>query len=65
MQTFVMDGNFSAEHLKMRRPGDDVPISDGHGFMVTDVPYKNHLKGAIEQREVSTSLLPLVVLILF
>lgn len=52
MQTFVMDGNFSAEHLKMRCPWDDVPISDGHGFMVTDGPYKSHLQGKLEQREV-------------
>ncbi|KAH9829298.1 uncharacterized protein C8Q71DRAFT_718422 [Rhodofomes roseus] len=54
MQTFVMDGNFSAEHLKMRCPADDVAIGDGHGFMVTDAPYKNHLQGTLEQREQSS-----------
>ncbi|KAH9917410.1 uncharacterized protein B0H18DRAFT_913487 [Fomitopsis serialis] len=53
-QTFVMDGNFSAEHLKMRRPQDDVSLADGHGFMVTDGPYKRHLKEAIDAREKSS-----------
>ncbi|TFY54792.1 hypothetical protein EVJ58_g8650 [Rhodofomes roseus] len=49
--SFVMDGNFSAEHLKMRRPGDDIPLADGHGFMVTNLPYKEHLKAAVDVRE--------------
>lgn len=56
MQTFVMDGNFSAEHLKMRKPLDDVPLADGHGFMVTDASYKQHLSEATEDREVSGAL---------
>ncbi|KAH9833985.1 uncharacterized protein C8Q71DRAFT_711618 [Rhodofomes roseus] len=51
--SFVMDGNFSAEHLKMRRPGDDIPLADGHGFMVTNLPYKEHLKAAVDVREKS------------
>ena len=56
MQTFVMDGNFSAEHLKMRRPTDDIPIADGHAFMVQAAPYAAHLKEASKaagKREVS------------
>lgn len=52
MASFVMDGNFSAEHLKMRRPTDDIPLADGHGFMVTDGRYKEHLKAAVDVREV-------------
>ena len=32
---FIMvDGNFKQDHLKMKHPVDDVPLSDGHGFMV-------------------------------
>ncbi|KAH9914838.1 uncharacterized protein B0H18DRAFT_824213, partial [Fomitopsis serialis] len=53
-QTFVMDGNFSAEHLKMRNPREDVSLADGHGFMVTDDPYKRHLKEAVDDREKSS-----------
>ena len=47
-----MDGNFSAQHRKMRNPEDDVPLSDGHAFMVQDAPYKEHLKTAKEYHEV-------------
>ncbi|KAH9905103.1 uncharacterized protein B0H18DRAFT_964909 [Fomitopsis serialis] len=53
-QSFVMDGNFSAEHLKMRSPKEDVSLADGHGFMVTEEPYKCHLKEAVEVREKSS-----------
>ncbi|KAI1784147.1 hypothetical protein LXA43DRAFT_1101707 [Ganoderma leucocontextum] len=50
----VMDGNFSAQHRKMRNPGDDIPLADGHAFMVQDAPYKEHLKTAKEYHEKST-----------
>lgn len=49
---YVFDGNFKAESLKMKHPEDDVWLSDGHGFMVTDRPYKEHLKIAKEIKEV-------------
>ena len=51
-QTIIMDGNFVSEHLKSQNPDDDVPLSDGHGFMVTSGPYKEHLKAATDTREV-------------
>ena len=57
MQTFVVDGNFSAEHLKMQQPTNDVSIADDHGFMVTDGPYKWHLVEANKDRQVSRLLL--------
>lgn len=46
MGSYIMDGNFSAQHMQMKKPLDDVHLADGHGFMVTDGPYKNHLKTA-------------------
>ena len=49
----VMDGNFTAEHMKMRNPDDDVELTDGHRFMVGEKPYKEHLKSAVEDKEVS------------
>ena len=49
----VLDGNFSAQHRKMRNPDDDVALVDGHAFMVTDAPYKEHLKTVAEFHEVS------------
>ncbi|KAH9942125.1 hypothetical protein B0H21DRAFT_696451, partial [Amylocystis lapponica] len=51
---FMMDGNFSAEHLKMRRPANDVAISDGTGFMVGEGRYKAHLKLAKEVKSKSS-----------
>ncbi|KAF8264124.1 hypothetical protein EI94DRAFT_1772762 [Lactarius quietus] len=33
MRGFMMDGNFQAEHMKMRNPENDVPLSEGAGFM--------------------------------
>ena len=53
MRGFMMDGNFQAEHMKMRNPKNDVPLSDGTGFMVGKKPYESHLKSAAERRQVS------------
>ena len=47
-----MDGNFQAEHMKMKNPENDVPLSDGAGFMVSKKPYELHLKSAVERRQV-------------
>jgi len=49
-----MDGNFQAEHMKMRNPENDVPLSEGTGFMVSRIPYELHLKSAVEHRKVSS-----------
>ena len=50
-----MDGNFQAEHMKMKNPENDVPLSDGTGFMVSKKPYELHLKSAVERRQVSSA----------
>ena len=47
-----MDGNFQAEHIRIRNPENDMPLSDGAGFMVSRKPYKSHLKLAIERQQV-------------
>ena len=54
MRGFMMDGNFQAEHMRMRNPENDVPLSDGAGFMVSKKPYELHLKSAVERRQVSS-----------
>lgn len=36
----------------MRRPEDDVALIDGEGYMVTDGPYREHLREAVEAKEV-------------
>jgi hypothetical protein len=54
MRGFMMDGNFQAEHMKMRNPENDLPLSEGTGFMVSRIPYESHLKSAVERRKVSS-----------
>jgi hypothetical protein len=52
-RSITMDGNFSADHIKMRNPGDDVNLADGTAFMVQDKDYRAHLRIAKEIREVT------------
>lgn len=54
MRGFMMDGNFQAEHMRMRNPQNDVPLSDGTGFMVSKKPYELHLKSAVERQQVGS-----------
>jgi hypothetical protein len=49
----VVDGNMKLVHLKMRRPEDDVSLSDGELFMVKRTPYAQHLMTAPDQQPVS------------
>ena len=48
-----MDGNFQAEHMKMRNLDNDVSLSEGTGFMVSQIPYGLHLQLAVERCQVS------------
>jgi hypothetical protein len=48
----MMDGNFQAEHMKMRNPENDVSLSEGTGFMVSRIPYELHLESASERWQV-------------
>jgi hypothetical protein len=42
-RNIVVDGNFSQEHMRMKRPEDDISLRDGLGYMVESGPYENHL----------------------
>ncbi|KAI6145957.1 hypothetical protein BKA82DRAFT_4016123 [Pisolithus tinctorius] len=44
-ETFVMDGNFKAEHMLLKNAAEEVWLMDGNGFMVTLAPYKEYLTG--------------------
>jgi hypothetical protein len=46
MRSFVVDGNFTADHIKQKRNQDDVWLSDGEGIMTAREPYATHLKTA-------------------
>lgn len=47
-----MDGNFAAEHQKMRNPDADVRLSDGQGFFVSSQAYKDYLEATQDTAEV-------------
>lgn len=48
----MVDGNFTAQHMKMRKPEDDVSLSDGLAYMVTNEPYQKHIAQASNNEEV-------------
>jgi hypothetical protein len=49
----AFDGNFSALHDRQKRPEDDVFLADGTSFMTERTAYQEHLKVALETKEVS------------
>jgi len=51
----VADGNFTADHMKMRCPEDDVNLTHGYGYVVEEGRYKQHLLDAEEFKEVPSS----------
>jgi len=56
-RSIVVDGNFSAEHMKMKHPEQDIWFSNGLGYMVEWEPYKRHLDVAVVTHEVCISTL--------
>lgn len=55
----MVDGNFHADHLKMRHPEDDVALADGCAFMVETGPYEEHLRESKDVKQVCFLILPL------
>lgn len=51
-RTITVDGNFHADHIKMRRPDLDVMLTNGQGYMVEEDRYKEYLSVAKEPRVV-------------
>jgi hypothetical protein len=52
-RTITVDGNFHADHIKMRRQDLDISLSNGQGYMVDDGLYGEYLRVAKEPRLVS------------
>ena len=50
----VVDGNMKLVHLIMKRPENDVSLSDGKLFMVKRAPYAEHLAKAPQKQAVSS-----------
>jgi hypothetical protein len=55
-RTVAVDGNFHADHIKMRRPDLDIALSKGQGYMVEDTRYTEYLTVAQEPRLVRESI---------
>jgi hypothetical protein len=49
-RTITVDGNFHADHIKMGRPDLDIMLTNGQGYMVDEVQYKEYLSVAKEPR---------------
>ena len=47
-RTITVDGNFHADHIKMRRPDQDVMLTNGQGYMVEEARYGKYLNLAKE-----------------
>ncbi|KAI9443808.1 hypothetical protein H4582DRAFT_1807499 [Lactarius indigo] len=54
IRTFIMDGNFSAEHMRHRSRDKDVALSAGMAFMANPDSYKAHLQCGKEIAQPST-----------
>ena len=52
-RSIVIDGNFAAEHLKMKRPEEDIALSPGGRYMVEPKRYELHLRTGKEVKQVS------------
>jgi len=53
MRSFVVDGNFTADHIKQTRPNDDVWLTNGEGMMTERTSYDAHIKAAKDIPDVS------------
>jgi len=52
MRSVVVDGNFKADHVKQKRPEDDVWLTSGEGVFTERTRYLRHLEVAKETKEV-------------
>jgi hypothetical protein len=51
-RSFVMDGNFSAEHMKLKND-DDFDLTGGSGYFTASPRYQAHLQIADDKQPVS------------
>ena len=49
-RTITVDGNFHADHIKMRRPDLNIMLTNGNGYMVEDAHFREYLSNAKEPR---------------
>ncbi|KAJ7197993.1 hypothetical protein GGX14DRAFT_374552 [Mycena pura] len=54
MLLLAMDANFRLKNRIRANEHDDPPLGTGWGYLVDDGPYKEHLKGYVAEKDVST-----------
>jgi hypothetical protein len=52
-RTITVDGNFHADHIKMRRQDRDIMLTNGQGYMAEELEYKEYLNVVKERPVVS------------
>jgi len=57
-RSLVADGNFTADHMKMRCPDADVTLTHGSGYMVENKRYIEHLSQTVERQQVFLTFKP-------
>lgn len=48
----AVDGNFTADHVKMRHPENNIGLTNGEGYMVEETTYRTHLSVTKEVKQV-------------
>ena len=48
----MVDGNFTAQYMKIHKPEDDIPLSDRLAYIVANKPYQKHIAQATDNKEV-------------
>ncbi|KAJ7749884.1 hypothetical protein B0H16DRAFT_1318981 [Mycena metata] len=54
MLLLAMDANFRLKSRLRANEHDDPPLGDGWGYFVEEAPYKEHLRGYVAEKDVST-----------
>ena len=53
MQSYVTNGNFTADHIRQTRPDNDHWLTSGEGMMTERMSYEAHIKSAKDIPDVS------------
>ncbi|KAG2057664.1 hypothetical protein BDR06DRAFT_877736 [Suillus hirtellus] len=53
-QIYLVDRNFTTQHMVMRKPQLDISLSDELGYMMKDQEYQTHLSLAVESKKQSS-----------
>ena len=53
--------NFSADHIKMKMPEEDIKLINGSGYMVEEQQFKEHLANVMEITQVRNFLLNILM----